>query len=80
LTTILPGAVFGPILTAANLGSVRIIARMLSGSLPGAPRIGLEVVDGERPDRTERPERGERVGPRQVRMIARPSHDFAAFR
>ena len=45
LTTVLPGAVFGPILTTANLGSVRIIARMLSGSLPGAPRIGLEVVD-----------------------------------
>ncbi|MFC5265212.1 NAD-dependent epimerase/dehydratase family protein [Kribbella qitaiheensis] len=45
LTTILPGAVFGPILTGGNLGSVRIIARMIQGDLPGAPRIGLEVVD-----------------------------------
>jgi nucleoside-diphosphate-sugar epimerase len=45
LTTVLPGAVFGPILTDGNLGSVRIIARMIQGDLPGAPRIGLEVVD-----------------------------------
>lgn len=45
LTTILPGAVFGPILTASNLGSVQIIARMVSGKMPGTPRIGLEVVD-----------------------------------
>jgi dihydroflavonol-4-reductase len=45
LTTVLPGAVFGPILSAGNLGSVAIIARMMRGDLPGAPRIGLEVVD-----------------------------------
>ncbi|GAB4058420.1 NAD-dependent epimerase/dehydratase family protein [Catellatospora paridis] len=45
LTTVLPGAVFGPILSTDNLGSVRIIARMLQGAMPGAPRIGLEVVD-----------------------------------
>ena len=45
LTTILPGAVFGPILTPSTLGSVRIVARMLRGRLPGAPRIGLEIVD-----------------------------------
>ena len=45
LTTILPGAVFGPILSAGNLGSVRIVQRMVSGSMPGVPRIGLEVVD-----------------------------------
>jgi dihydroflavonol-4-reductase len=45
LTTILPGAVFGPILTDANLGSVNIIARMVRGDMPGTPRIGLEVVD-----------------------------------
>ena len=31
LTTILPGAVFGPILTAENLGSVQIIQGMLNG-------------------------------------------------
>ncbi|MEV0379485.1 NAD-dependent epimerase/dehydratase family protein [Nonomuraea sp. NPDC050643] len=45
LTTILPGAVFGPILTAANAGSTRIVARMIGGRLPGSPRIGLEIVD-----------------------------------
>jgi nucleoside-diphosphate-sugar epimerase len=45
LTTVLPGAVFGPILTTATMGSVRIIARMVRGDMPGAPRIGLEVVD-----------------------------------
>jgi nucleoside-diphosphate-sugar epimerase len=45
LTTILPGAVFGPILTTDNLGSVRIIERMVKGAMPGTPRIGLEIVD-----------------------------------
>jgi dihydroflavonol-4-reductase len=45
LATVLPGAVFGPILAPGNLGSVRIIARMLQGQMPGSPRIGLEVVD-----------------------------------
>jgi nucleoside-diphosphate-sugar epimerase len=45
LTTILPGAVFGPLLSADTLGSVRIISRLLSGAMPGTPRIGLEVVD-----------------------------------
>jgi nucleoside-diphosphate-sugar epimerase len=45
LATILPGAVFGPLLSADTLGSVRIIARLLSGAMPGTPRIGLEVVD-----------------------------------
>lgn len=45
LTTILPGAVFGPILTTSNLGSVGIVARMISGAMRGVPRIGLEIVD-----------------------------------
>jgi nucleoside-diphosphate-sugar epimerase len=45
LTTILPGAVFGPILDRENLGSVRIIERMLAGRMPGTPRIGLSIVD-----------------------------------
>ncbi|MCU1361019.1 MAG: NAD-dependent epimerase/dehydratase, partial [Ilumatobacteraceae bacterium] len=45
LTTVLPGAVFGPILTKDNLGSVQVIRRMLTGSMPGLPKIGLEVVD-----------------------------------
>jgi len=42
---VLPGAVFGPILATDNIGSVRVIGRMLSGAMPGTPKIGLEVVD-----------------------------------
>lgn len=44
-TTVLPGAVLGPILTADNVGTTSIIQQMLRGQLRGAPRIGLEVVD-----------------------------------
>ena len=43
--TVLPGAVFGPILTKDNIGSVGIIGRMVGGTMRGVPRIGLEVVD-----------------------------------
>jgi dihydroflavonol-4-reductase len=45
LTTILPGAVFGPVLSADNLNSVQVIGRMLRGEMPGIPRIGFEIVD-----------------------------------
>lgn len=45
LTTVLPGAVFGPVLSGDAVGSVSIIARMLDGTMPWVPRIGLEVVD-----------------------------------
>ncbi|MEU8944409.1 NAD-dependent epimerase/dehydratase family protein [Streptomyces sp. NPDC048489] len=45
LTTVLPGAVFGPVLTTATTGSVGIVARMVSGAMAGIPRIGLEIVD-----------------------------------
>ena len=45
LTTVLPGAVFGPVLGADNGGSVQVIGRLLSGAMPGTPKIGLEVVD-----------------------------------
>ena len=45
LTAVLPGAVIGPILSPANLGSVPIIQRLLTEAMPGTPRIGLEVVD-----------------------------------
>jgi len=44
LTTILPGAVFGPILTPSTLNSVQIVGRLVKG-MPGTPRIGFEVVD-----------------------------------
>ncbi|MET7289441.1 NAD-dependent epimerase/dehydratase family protein [Streptomyces sp. NPDC005573] len=45
LTTVLPGAVFGPVLATDGLGSVGIVARMLSGAMRGVPRVGLEIVD-----------------------------------
>ncbi|MGW5277463.1 NAD-dependent epimerase/dehydratase family protein [Streptomyces sp. NPDC004044] len=45
LTTILPGAVFGPILATSTIGSVGIVQRMLSGGMRGVPHIGLEIVD-----------------------------------
>jgi dihydroflavonol-4-reductase len=45
LTTILPGAVLGPLLGPSGLGSVQIVQRMLKGAMRGTPRIGLEVVD-----------------------------------
>jgi dihydroflavonol-4-reductase len=45
LATVLPGAVFGPILSTDPIGSVQIIERMLKGPMPGSPRIGLEIVD-----------------------------------
>jgi dihydroflavonol-4-reductase len=45
LTTVLPGAVFGPILDAGHLGTTRIVARMLGGGMRGAPRIAFEIVD-----------------------------------
>jgi dihydroflavonol-4-reductase len=45
LVTILPGAVLGPVLPGAAIGSAGIIARMLSGSMRFVPRIALEIVD-----------------------------------
>jgi dihydroflavonol-4-reductase len=45
LTTILPGAVFGPVLTTENPGSVQIIGRLLQGRVPANPRLGFEIVD-----------------------------------
>jgi dihydroflavonol-4-reductase len=45
LTTILPGAVFGPVLAKENLGSVQIIHRLLAGRPAGIPRLGFWVVD-----------------------------------
>jgi nucleoside-diphosphate-sugar epimerase len=45
LTTILPGAVLGPIIGTDNLGSVQVIGRLLRGDMRRVPNIGLEVVD-----------------------------------
>jgi dihydroflavonol-4-reductase len=40
-----PGAVFGPILTAENLGSVKIIQGLLQGRPPATPRLGFWITD-----------------------------------
>lgn len=45
LVTILPTAIFGPILTKDGLGSVQIIQRLMNGALPGIPNFGFNVVD-----------------------------------
>lgn len=45
LTTVLPGAVFGPILMQENLGSVQIIERLLQGRPAAIPRLGFWIVD-----------------------------------
>ncbi|MFI6094578.1 NAD-dependent epimerase/dehydratase family protein [Lentzea sp. NPDC051213] len=44
LVTVLPGAVLGPTLSQENLGSVRVVGRLLDG-MPGTPRVGLNIVD-----------------------------------
>jgi nucleoside-diphosphate-sugar epimerase len=46
LTTILPGAVLGPVLSLENPGSVQfVIGRLMGGRVPGNPRLGFEIVD-----------------------------------
>jgi dihydroflavonol-4-reductase len=45
LATILPGAVVGPVLSKENLGSVQLVQRLLSGKMPGYPRLGFTIVD-----------------------------------
>jgi nucleoside-diphosphate-sugar epimerase len=45
LTTILPGAVFGPILSMENLGSVQIIQGLLNGRPAAIPRLGFWIAD-----------------------------------
>lgn len=45
LTTILPAAIFGPLRSADNAGSVDIIARLLTGRPPVVPRFGFSIID-----------------------------------
>jgi len=40
-----PGAVLGPVLSGDFSTSIQIVQRLLSGSVPGYPRIGFAVVD-----------------------------------
>lgn len=44
-TTVLPSAIFGPVLTRDTLGSVMVVGRLFSGKMPGAPKVGFSVVD-----------------------------------
>ncbi len=45
LTTILPGAIFGPVMRREQLGSVGIIQRLLDGQPPALPRLGFNITD-----------------------------------
>jgi len=45
LVTILPSAVFGPVLSREGLGSVQFIQRLVDGRLPRIPNVGLNIID-----------------------------------
>ena len=45
LTTILPGAIFGPVLSKDQLGSVGILDRLLKGQPPALPRLAFNITD-----------------------------------
>ncbi len=45
LTTILPGAIQGPLLTPDLAGWADLLVRMLSGKVPMLPRVGMSMVD-----------------------------------
>jgi nucleoside-diphosphate-sugar epimerase len=45
LVTILPGAIFGPVLSAGPVGSVGIIQRLLKGGPPAMPRLAFNIID-----------------------------------
>jgi len=45
LTTINPSAVLGPVMSGDFSASVEILTQLLSGKLPGTPRVGFGIVD-----------------------------------
>ncbi|WP_029085949.1 SDR family oxidoreductase [Brevundimonas aveniformis] len=45
MTTVLPAAVFGPILSREAMSSVALIEGLLNGHPPMTPRVGFNVVD-----------------------------------
>jgi len=45
LTTINPAAVLGPVMSGDFSASVEILTQLLSGKLPGTPRVGFGIVD-----------------------------------
>lgn len=45
LTTILPGAVFGPVLSKDSIGSVKIVQDLAAGRPRAMPKLGFWIVD-----------------------------------
>ncbi|HEV2363458.1 MAG TPA: aldehyde reductase [Caulobacteraceae bacterium] len=45
LATIEPALVLGPVMSADYSGSVQVIERLMTGRIPGLPRLGFNVVD-----------------------------------
>lgn len=45
LTTVLPGAILGPLLEEDFSGSANIVIKSLDGSIPAVPNIGFDAVD-----------------------------------
>lgn len=45
VVTVLPTAIFGPILQTDNLGSVQFIQRTLQGNPPATPKVIMQVID-----------------------------------
>jgi nucleoside-diphosphate-sugar epimerase len=45
LATVNPALVLGPVMDADASGSVQVVERLLSGRVPGLPRLGFNVVD-----------------------------------
>lgn len=45
LTTILPGAVFGPVMSARNISSSGILLKLINGGIPRSLNVPLEVSD-----------------------------------
>ncbi|RXH57914.1 SDR family oxidoreductase [Granulicella sibirica] len=45
LATVLPGAILGPVLHTESLGSVQVVSRLLTGRMPGTPRLGFNISD-----------------------------------
>ena len=45
LATVNPAAVLGPVMSEDYSGSIQIVERLMTGRVPGLPRLGFNVVD-----------------------------------
>ncbi len=45
LATVNPALVIGPVLSGDYSGSVQVVERLMSGRVPGLPRLGFNIVD-----------------------------------